>query len=573
MNKNLLLIIPILCYIYFVTCKPLIGYCTIEGECGQEKRTHLEPNQKTNSNPNFCEFCYIGMPIFRALIDYNKTEHFQTIATIFCDVFNIVDPVVCSLAIKQYEMVVLSVIKDSPLSDQDLCNYGLNCAPVNNNPLFNWTIPLPNVPKPPVIPPTPPKKGSPTIRILHLSDLHIDFQYQPGSPADCLDPLCCRNISTPRPHSSAPGAGYWGDYRNCDVPVWTVESMFNHIANNEKFDFVYWTGDLPPHNVWNQTRNDQLLAIDFLSKLFIKYFPDKVMYPTLGNHEAAPCNLYPPPFVVEDNINWLYSAIAKNWTSTGLPQYLAPDIEKGGFYTFNIFPGLRIISLNMNYCDSGNYWLLINSTDPLNQLKWLANVLQNSENIGEKIHIIGHQHPSSCINSWSIVYYDIVNRYENIIVGQFFGHSHSDYFNVFYDLNNTTRATNVLYIGGSVTTYSNLNPAYRIYTVDGNYSASSFRVLDHETHYLNITDANLTGNAVWKLEYSAKDAYGLENLFPQDWANLIDSIIKDLNGPLFDKVYKYYSKSSDAQQNCDDKCRIKFICDFKEARSDGNIPC
>jgi sphingomyelin phosphodiesterase len=56
-----------------------------------------------------------------------------------------------------------------------------------------------------VIPPTPPKKESPKIRILHLSDLHIDFQYQPGSPADCLDPLCCRNISTPRPHSTAPG--------------------------------------------------------------------------------------------------------------------------------------------------------------------------------------------------------------------------------------------------------------------------------------------------------------------------------------------------------------------------------
>ena len=59
-----------------------------------------------------------------------------------------------------------------------------------------------------------------------------------------------------------PGAGYWGDYRNCDVPVWTVESMFDYIANNEKvnenlhiwnknlkfffeFDYVYWTGDLP----------------------------------------------------------------------------------------------------------------------------------------------------------------------------------------------------------------------------------------------------------------------------------------------------------------------------------------
>jgi hypothetical protein len=42
----------------------------------------------------------------------------------------------------------------------------------------------------------------------------------------------------------------------------------------------------------------------------------------------------------------------------------------------------------MNYCDSGNYWLLINSTDPLNQLNWLANVLQNSENIGEKVIVL-----------------------------------------------------------------------------------------------------------------------------------------------------------------------------------------
>jgi pantothenate synthetase len=53
------------------------------------------------------------MPIFRALIDYNKTEHFQTIATIFCDVFNIVDPVVCSLAIKQYEVQKFLIFKNN----------------------------------------------------------------------------------------------------------------------------------------------------------------------------------------------------------------------------------------------------------------------------------------------------------------------------------------------------------------------------------------------------------------------------------------------------------------------------
>jgi len=39
-------------------------------------------------------------------------------------------------------------------------------------------------------------------------------------------------------------AGYWGDYRNCDVPLWTVENMFDHISKNEDvilnyFKYIY----------------------------------------------------------------------------------------------------------------------------------------------------------------------------------------------------------------------------------------------------------------------------------------------------------------------------------------------
>lgn len=54
---------------------------------------------------------------------------------------------------------------------------------------------------------------------------------------------------------------------------------------------IYWTGDLPPHNVWKQSREDQLNALDALTALFQKYFPDKIVYPALGNHEATPVNL------------------------------------------------------------------------------------------------------------------------------------------------------------------------------------------------------------------------------------------------------------------------------------------
>ena len=146
----------------------------------------------------------------------------------------------------------------------------------------------------------------------------------------------------------------------------------------------------------------------------------------------------------------------------------------------------------------------MNSTDPLGQLDWLVNTLQESENIGEKVHIIGHIHPSGCLDSWSKNYYRIINRYESTIVGQFFGHSHSDEFEIFYDLEDKKRAVSVLYIVGSVTTYSYLNPAYRFYDIDGVYPNSSFQVLDHETHFMNLTEANLSLKPNWQVEYSAK---------------------------------------------------------------------
>ena len=48
----------------------------------------------------------------------------------------------------------------------------------------------------------------------------------------------------------------------------------------------------------------------------------------VGNHEGAPCNIFPQPYVKEDNIEWLYTSLAKNWTATGLPLSLVPDIQK-----------------------------------------------------------------------------------------------------------------------------------------------------------------------------------------------------------------------------------------------------
>ena len=66
-------------------------------------------------------------------------------------------------------------------------------------------------------------------------------------------------------------------------------------------------------------------------------------------------------------------------------------------------------------------------------------------------------------------------RYENTIRGQFFGHTHTDSYMMYYDeTSNFTRPVSVGYISPSVTPYGMLNPGYRIYTVDGIYNDSTF---------------------------------------------------------------------------------------------------
>jgi sphingomyelin phosphodiesterase len=115
-----------------------------------------------------------------------------------------------------------------------------------------------------------------------------------------------------------------------------------------------------------------------------------------------------------------------------------------------------------------------------------------------------------CFDAWSKNYYQIINRYESTIVGQFFGHTHYDQFEMFYDLNNLKRAVGVAYIAGSITTFSHGNPNYRIYNVDGIYNNSSFQVLDHENYFMNLTDANINMKTTWQREYSAK-VYLLNN--------------------------------------------------------------
>lgn len=67
----------------------------------------------------------------------------------------------------------------------------------------------------------------------------------------------------------------------------------------------------------------------------------------------------------------------------------------------------------------------------------------------------------------------MVRRFQDTVRGQFFGHTHMDELRLFYD-DDDKRAVGVAYVAPSVTTFSSGHPAFRLYTIDGNYPNSTW---------------------------------------------------------------------------------------------------
>lgn len=207
------------------------------------------------------------------------------------------------------------------------------------------------------------QKNSETLKILHVSDLHYDSRYLVGSESQCAEPLCCRFFGQHDDGTNDPGsvkvpAGKWGTVAMCDSPFETLDYFFQHLnKTSDQFDFVYWTGDLPAHNLWNQTKDDQLAILKKIVGLFKKYLPNKQIFPALGNHESAPANIFAPHYPdlpQEYSIDWLYFALADEWADWIKDPTNIATVRRMGSYMAKIRPGLRVISLNVNYCYDHN---------------------------------------------------------------------------------------------------------------------------------------------------------------------------------------------------------------------------
>ena len=125
-----------------------------------------------------------------------------------------------------------------------------------------------------------------------MSDVHLDFEYVEGANAECSRPVCCREGDgwPTRPQAMAPKFGH----PNCDAPKIVFESAVEYISSwaaEDKPDVIFWTGDNTPHDVWEQSIDDNVIYTKEITQFLETHMPDVPVMAALGNHEFYPVNV------------------------------------------------------------------------------------------------------------------------------------------------------------------------------------------------------------------------------------------------------------------------------------------
>ncbi|XP_075720386.1 cyclic GMP-AMP phosphodiesterase SMPDL3A isoform X2 [Rhinoderma darwinii] len=306
--------------------------------------------------------------------------------------------------------------------------------------------------------------------------------------------------------------------------------------------------------------------------------PDMLVFPALGNHDYWPQDQFPV------SGSEVYTEVAEFW-KPWLSEEALCTFRKGGYYSQIYQPNvtlrpLRIISLNTNLYYSPNKET-VNITDPADQFEWLEDTLKRSRQNNEKVYIIAHipigflpftVFITAMRDTFNEKLVKIFRNYSDVIAGQFYGHTHRDSIMVVLDekdkpVGSAFVAPAVTPIKSSSEKESN-NPGFRLYQFDTN----SYSLKDLWHYYLNLTDANLRKEALWKLEYIMTKQYNIKDLQPESLQELIIRFQKSQSVD-FQTYYKNYLVNFDTPDSCEKLCKERQVCAIQHVDSSSYIDC
>ncbi len=314
------------------------------------------------------------------------------------------------------------------------------------------------------------------------------------------------------------------------------------------------------------------------------------IYPTLGNHDSLP-EAYNTPNNIDggdgsSNIfSWNYHLLSSLWQKDGWITASEANYASlhYGAYAHTTSQGLRIISINTDFWYVANVFNYFNFTNPDQSgiLKFLASELEQCEAHNQRAWIIGHvlsgYDGTNALPNPTALFYSIVRRFSPATTaGIFFGHTHEDQVQIFYDyaansLNGTLRNTTDVdyskpltmgFIGPSITPLTGNNAGYQLYQVD----SKTFEIMGIQTYFANVSEANTWTSPVWQYEYDARTTYNMNGTWPATsplnatfWDDVTYSMLA--NQSLVGTYNLLETKSSVVTKNCTSKaCGAQKVC-------------
>jgi len=553
------------------------------------------------TNPVFgtdtCTRCQAGLEVAKFLAMAAPSEG-PALAVAICNHFNFNSDCATEFGLLGLGSVVTQVVANADVGGLDgqlICQNFLNLCPlppVSQLNLTNWFA----KPKP-AIPPSPRKPSGKRLKVLHLSDLHIDPRYATGSEVNCTTGLCCRenNHNLASPNTTLVPAPRFGAY-TCDSPFSLVLSALQAVpvltgTQKSGFDFTVYTGDLVSHDPDNQLSRDYITYTEtVVYDLFKRTLGSGPVYAVLGNHDSynqaqdAPHTLGGS---LASQFSWNYDHLASLWQHEGWLPQAAVQLARAHYSAYMVQrgDGLRIITLNTDMWYKANYFNYINMSQPDNSgmLRFLTDELQAAEDAGDKAWVLGHVlsgwDGSNPMGNPTDLFYQIVDRFSHTITAIMFGHTHEDQLSIFYANNATSisesAAQNIAWIGPSVTPLTNLNSGFRVYEVDSN----TFEIVDAHTWRSDVNaftalDSQVALGPTYSYEYSTRATYGAnitgwganDPLNATWWHKVTEQM--EANPSLVSTFNTLQGKTSIRTKPCTGDCAIAKICYIRS----GSVP-
>lgn len=450
-------------------------------------------------------------------------------------------------------------------------------SPLNTTTLF---------PKPKPKNAKAPAASGKRVKVLHLSDFHLDPRYAVKSEANCSSGLCCRTnvhatgLTLPQIELPAP---LYGAYR-CDTPYYLALAALQSIApltgtkGNSTIAWTIYTGDLVAHDSQNQLSRAYTEYAEYSTYNMFKDYIGSPVFAVLGNHDSNPEAIDAPhsePDGLGQQFSWNYDHVARLWQHNGWIDAATAQQARLHYAAYSVknHYGLRIITLNTDFWYRSNFLNYYNMSNPdvSGMQAFLIQELQAAEDAGERVWILGHVltgwDGSNPLPNPTNLFYQIVDRYSpHVIANVFFGHTHEDEFMIYYANNGSdisaAHALTTGWIGPSVTPLTNLNSGFRMYEVD----TGSFDVYDAYTWYSDVSSFPILNSSgpTYQLEYSTREAYNIG--WPSDaplnatyWHAVTAAMESDIS--LVSKFNTFEGKSSVKTPNCTSQaCAQAKIC-------------